>query len=45
MRVFVSLAKSILTKYLEEKVDDDLSVSMDERSPCDLSIIGDIKIY
>ena len=45
MRVFASLAKSIPTKYLEEKVDDDLSVSMDERSPCDLSIIGDIKIY
>ena len=33
MRVFASLAKSILTKYVEEKVDDDLSVNMDERRP------------
>ena len=35
----------IITKYLKQQVDDDLSVSMDEHSPCGLSITGDIKIY
>ena len=35
----------IITKYLKQEVDDDRSVCMDERSPCDLSITGDIKIY
>ena len=30
---------------LLQEVDDDLSVCVDERSPCGLSITGDIKIY
>ena len=34
----------IITKYLKQEVDDDLNVCMDERSPCGLSITGDIKI-
>ena len=34
----------IITKYLKQKVDDDLSVYMDEHSPCGLSITGDKKI-
>ena len=44
-RAFVSLAKFIIPKYLKQEVDDDLSVCVDERSPCGLSITGDIKIY
>ena len=39
------LQNFIITKYLKQEVDDDLSVCMDERSPFGLSIIGDIKIY
>ena len=39
------LQNFIITKYLKQEVDDDLSVCMDERSPCGLSITGDIKIY
>ena len=39
------LQNFIVTKYLKQEVDDDLSVCVDERSPCDLSITGDIKIY
>ena len=39
-----SLLNFIITKYLKQEVDDDLSICMDERSPCGLSIIGDIKI-
>ena len=35
----------IITKYLKQEVDDDLSVCVDEHSPCGLSITGDIKIY
>ena len=31
----------IITKYLKQEVDDDISVCVDERSPCDLSITGD----
>ena len=34
-----------ITKYLKQEVDDDLSVCVVERSPCGLSITGDIKIY
>ena len=34
----------IITKYLKQEVDDDLSVCMDERSPCGLSITGDIDL-
>ena len=44
-REFVFLAKFIITKYFKQKVDDDLSVCIDEHSPCDLSKTGDIKIY
>ena len=40
-----NLLNFIITKYLKQEVDDDLSVCMDERSPCGLSITGDIKIY
>ena len=35
----------IITKYLKQEVDDDLSVCVDERSTCGLSITGNIKIY
>ena len=30
------LQNFIITKYLKQKVDDDLSVCVDERIPCDL---------
>ena len=39
------LQNFIITKYLKQEVDDDLSVCVDERSPCGLSITRDIKIY
>ena len=39
------LQNFIITKYLKQEVDDNLSVCMDERSPCGLSVAGDIKIY
>ena len=35
----------IITKYLNQEVDDNLSACVDERSPCGLSITGDINIY
>ena len=38
------LQSFIITKYLKQ-VDDDLSLCVDEHSPCGLSITGDIKIY
>ena len=38
------LQSFIITKYLKQ-VDDDLSVCVDEHSPCGLSITGDNKIY
>ena len=46
-RAFVFFAKFnfIITKHLKQQVDDDLSACMDERSPCGLSITGNIKIY
>ena len=35
----------IITKYLKQVVDDDLlNLCVDERSPCALSVTGDIKI-
>ena len=43
-RAFVFLAKIIITKYLKQEVDDDLSIWMDEHSSCELSLTGDIKI-
>ena len=39
------LQNFIITKYLKQQVDDDLSVCVDEHSPCDPSITRDIKIY
>ena len=39
------LQNFIITKYLKQEVDDELSVCVDERSPCGLSITRDIKIY
>ena len=46
-RAFVFPAKFyfIITKYLKQEVDDDLSVCVNKRSPCGLSITRDIKIY
>ena len=35
------LQNFIITKYLKQEVDDDLSVCVDERSLCGLSITGD----
>ena len=35
----------IIAKYLKEKVDDGLGVSMDESGPCGFSVIGYIKFY
>ena len=40
-----NLLKFIITKYLKQEVDDDLSVYIDECSPCGLSITGDIKSH
>ena len=39
------LQNFIITKYLKQKVDDNRSICVDERSPCGLSITADIKIY
>ena len=39
------LQNFIITKYLKQEVDDDLSICVDKHSPCGLSITGDIKIY
>ena len=39
------LQNFIITKYLKQEVDANLSVCVDERSPCGLSVTGDIKIY
>ena len=35
----------IITKRLKQEVDDDLSVCVDDRSPCGLSITEAIEIY
>ena len=40
-----NLLNFIITKYLKKEFDDDLTVRVDERSPCGLSVTGDIKIY
>ena len=42
---FLSFLQFIITKYLKQEVNDALSVSLDERSLCGLSITGDINIY
>ena len=44
-RAFTFLAKFIIAKYLKQEVDDNLSVFVDQYSPCGLSIIEDIKTY
>ena len=47
-RAFAFLAKFAgfyYHKILKQEVDDELSVCLDELSPCGLSITGDIKIY
>ena len=40
-----NLLNFITTKYLKQEADDDLSICMDERNSCGLSITRDIKIY
>ena len=46
MRAYFSFLQNfIITKYLKQVANDNLSVHMDERSPCGLSNTGDIKIY
>ena len=40
-----NLLNFIITKYLEQEVDDGLSIYVNKNSPCGLSITGDIKIY
>ena len=40
-----NLLNFFITKYLKKEFDDDLTVGMDERSPCGLSVTEDIKIY
>ena len=39
------LQNFIITRYLRQEVDDELSACVDELRPYDLSIAGDIKIY
>ena len=39
-----NLQNFIITKYLKQEVDDDLSIRVDERSACDRSVTRDIKI-
>ena len=38
------LLNFIITKYIKQEVDDNLTVCKDEHSPCGLSVTGDIKI-
>ena len=40
-----NLLNFIITKYLKKEFDNDLTVGVDECSPCGLSVTGDIKIY
>ena len=40
-----NLMNFIITRYLKQEVDDDLSIRVDECNPCGLSMTGDIKIY
>ena len=40
-----NLLNFMITKYFKQEVEEDLSVSVDERSPCGLSITGDIRTY
>ena len=40
----LNLLNFIISKYLKQEVDDDLSLCVDEGSPCSFSITGNIKI-
>ena len=40
-----NLLNFIIIKYLNQEVNENLSVCVDERSSCDISITEDIKIY
>ena len=40
-----NLLDFIITKYLKQEVDENLTVCVDKHSPCGLSMTGDIKIY
>ena len=40
-----NLLNFIIRKYLNQEVDDDLSICMNEGSPCDLYVTVDMKIY
>ena len=40
-----NLMNFIIKNYLKEEVDDDLSICIDELSPCGLSVTKSIKIY
>ena len=42
MSFLQNLLNFIIIKHLEQEVDDDLSICMDKRSPCGLSMAGDI---
>ena len=39
-----NLLNFIITKYLKQEVDDDLSICVDERSPCGLCITRDVTL-
>ena len=40
-----NLLNFVITKYLKQDIDDNLSICVEKRSHCGLSISGDIKIY
>ena len=40
-----NLLNFIITLYLKQEVDDNLSICVDDGSPCALSIAGDIKVH
>ena len=42
MSFLQNLLNFIIIKHLEQEVDDDLSICVDKRSPCGLSMAGDI---
>ena len=35
----------IIRKYLKQEVEDDLTICVDERSACGLSVTEDLKVY
>ena len=40
-----NLPNLIITEHLKKEFNDDITVGMDDCSPCGLSVTGDIKIY